>query len=42
MNFSHEDTCDIISDHIIKFDINRLAIFKQGYKTRYTESILKA
>ena len=40
-NFLHEDTHDIISDNLIKYDIPRLTTFRQGSTTRYTKKVYK-
>ena len=41
VGFSHEDTCDIISDHLIKYDIQSLTTFKQVSTTRYIKKVHK-
>ena len=38
-HFLHEDTCEVISDHLIKDDMHRLTTFKQVPTTRYTKGV---
>ena len=38
-NFPNGDICDIISDHIIKYEIQHLNTYKQGPTKIYTKRV---
>ena len=38
-NFPHEDTCEIISDHLIKYEIRCLYTFKKGTTRWYIKRV---